>query len=129
MWKYFTAKNALCYLDVIPELESSCNSTYHRSIKMAPNQVSSLNVGSVRRNLYGNIKSKVKFKFHVRDWTHISKSRRTSKSDICLIGLNRSSLFPRGLPKDRPIYKLMDDSGEEETPSCWQNGKGTLKIQ
>ena len=43
--KYFTAKNILHYLDVLPELASSYNSTYHRSIKMAPNQVSFLNVG------------------------------------------------------------------------------------
>ena len=36
MWKYFTAKNTVHYLDVLPEVVSY-NSTYHRSIKMAPN--------------------------------------------------------------------------------------------
>ena len=61
MWKYFTANNTLRYLDVLPELVSSHNSTYHRRIKMTPNQVSLLSVGSVRRSLFGNIKSKVKF--------------------------------------------------------------------
>ena len=40
VWKYFTAKNTVHYLDVLLELVSSYNSTYHRSIKMAPNQVS-----------------------------------------------------------------------------------------
>ena len=55
MWKYFTAKNTVHYLDVLPELVSSYNSTYHRSIKMAPNQVGLLSVGSVTRNLYGNV--------------------------------------------------------------------------
>ena len=79
LWTYFIAKNTLHYLDVLLELVSFCNSTYHRSIKMAPNQVSVLNVGLVRRKLYGNLKSKVKFKFHVGDGVRISKSRRTFK--------------------------------------------------
>ena len=57
MLKYFTAKNTLHYLDVLPLLVSSYNSTYHRSVKTAPSQVSLLNVGLMRRNLYGNIKS------------------------------------------------------------------------
>ena len=77
MWTFFTAENTLCYLDVLPELVSSYNSTYHRSIKLAPNEVSLLNVDLVRRNLYGNIKSKVKFKVSVEDRVLISKSRRT----------------------------------------------------
>ena len=79
MWKYLTARNTLRYLDVLPEPLSSYNSTYHRSIKVAPNQVSLVRCGLVRRHLYGNIKSKVKFKFHVGDRVCISKSRRTFK--------------------------------------------------
>ena len=71
--------NTIHYLDVLPELVSSYNSKYHRSIKMAPNQVSLLNVGLARRNLYGNVKSKVKLKFRVGGRVRISKSRRTFK--------------------------------------------------
>ena len=74
MWKYFTAKNTVHYLDVFLELVSSYNSTYHRSIRMAQNQVSLFNVGLVRRNLYGNVTSKVKFKFRVGDRARISKT-------------------------------------------------------
>ena len=113
MWMYFTAKNTVHYLDVLPELVSSYNSTYHRIIKMAPNQVSLLNVGLVRRNLYGNVKSKVKFKFRVGD----RKSRRTNlRRDIYLTGQRRSSFtICKRVTKEHPIYKLTDDS---EDTSC-----------
>ena len=37
MWKYFTSKNTIHYLDVLPELASSYDSAYHRSIKMYKN--------------------------------------------------------------------------------------------
>ena len=112
MWKYFTAKNTLHYLDVLPELVSSYNSTYHRSIKMAPNQVSLLNVGLVRRNLYGNIKSKVKFKFRVGDRVRISKSRRTFKKGYLPNWTEEIFTISKRITKERPIYKLTDDSGE-----------------
>src|SRR5271163_2270655 len=36
MWRYFSHAFTGRYIDVLPHLVSSCNSTYHRSIKMAP---------------------------------------------------------------------------------------------
>ena len=33
MYKYFTAKNTLTYINLLPQLVSSYNNTYHRSIK------------------------------------------------------------------------------------------------
>ena len=102
MWKYFTAKNTMHYLDVLPELVSSYNSAYHRCIKMAPSQVSLLSVGLVRRNLYVNVKSNVKFKFHVGDRVRISKSRRTFLNGYLsnLTGQKRSSLYAKESPKN-----------------------------
>ena len=38
MYKYFTAKNTLTYINVL-QLVSSYNNTYHRSIKLKPSQV------------------------------------------------------------------------------------------
>ena len=102
MWKYFTAKNTIHYLDVLPELVSSYNSIYCSCIKMAPNQVSLPNVGLVRRNLYGNVKSNVKFKFYVGDRVRITKSRRTFLKGYLsnLTGQKRSSLYAKESPKN-----------------------------
>ncbi|KAM7444529.1 hypothetical protein ABFA07_006827 [Porites harrisoni] len=53
MYKYFTAKNTLTYINVLPQLVSSYNSTYHRSIKMKPSQVTKANEPQVWDTLCG----------------------------------------------------------------------------
>ena len=64
MYKYFTYKNTLCYIDVLPQLVKSYNNTYHRSIKMKPSQVTKVNEAKVWHTLYGdNTQKRVRFKF------------------------------------------------------------------
>ena len=82
------------------------------NIKVAPNQVSLLNVGLVRRNVYGNVKSKVKFKFHIRDRIRISKSPRTFKKGYLPNWTEEIFTFSKRITKECPIYKLTDDSRE-----------------
>jgi len=52
MYKYFTFKNRLRYIDVLRDLVDSYNATYHRSIEMAPNDVNATNEQLVRSRLY-----------------------------------------------------------------------------
>ena len=54
VYKYFTAKNILSYIDVLPKLVKSYNNTYHCSIKMKPSQVTKSNEAKVWDTLYGN---------------------------------------------------------------------------
>ena len=54
MWKYFTAKSTRVYIDILQDIVRGYNNSYHRSISQAPASVSLLNVGQVRRKLYGN---------------------------------------------------------------------------
>ena len=54
MYKYFTAKDTLTYINVLPQLVSSYNNTYHRSIKIKPSQVTKANEGQVWDTLYGD---------------------------------------------------------------------------
>ena len=66
MYKYFTAKNTLTYINVLPQLVSSYNNTYHRSIKMKPSQVTKANEAQVWDTLYGNdVEKRVRCKFQV----------------------------------------------------------------
>ena len=53
MWRYFTKHNTKRYVDILPNLVKSYNKTYHRSIKLAPAQVTSANQEVVWQNLYG----------------------------------------------------------------------------
>ena len=53
MYHYFTAHNTLSYVPVLQALAKGYNPSYHRSIKMPPNQVNKRNKQKVWDNLYG----------------------------------------------------------------------------
>ena len=82
LYHYFTGANSLRYTDVLQDIVDSYNNTYHRSIGRAPAMVSSLNVGQVRRKLYGKIeRSKPKhFKFKVGNHARLNLRKRLFKT-------------------------------------------------
>jgi transposase InsO family protein len=54
MFRYFTAKKTKVWIDILQDLVENYNDSYHRSIKMSPNQASlNKNEDKVRLNLYG----------------------------------------------------------------------------
>ena len=52
MFRYFTAKNTLRWIDVLPDLVMAYNESYHRSIGMAPLDVNADNEEQVWNRLY-----------------------------------------------------------------------------
>ena len=52
MWRYFTAKKTMRYIDVLPDLVYSYNHSVHRSIKTKPAQVTADNEKQVWHTLY-----------------------------------------------------------------------------
>ena len=52
MYRYFTIKNTLSYLPILPALLKGYNGSYHRSIGMAPEQVNTDNEKKVWDRLY-----------------------------------------------------------------------------
>ena len=52
---------------------------FHRSIRMAPNQVSLLHVGLVRRRLQNHSQKMTKPKCNLGDYVHLSLMRRMFK--------------------------------------------------
>ena len=54
MYRYFTAHNTLRYVDVLQPLIHTYNHTHHRSIGMAPHQVTPKTVPDVWDRLYGS---------------------------------------------------------------------------
>ena len=77
MYKYFTAKNTLRYIDVLQDLVNAYNNTSHRSIGMVPANVNKRHELEIRQRLYGvkNIKHSKKYKYNVDDEVRISKAR------------------------------------------------------
>ena len=113
MYKYFTAKNTLTYIDVLPKLVKSNNNTYHRSIKMKPSQVTKSNEAKVWDTLYGNdVDKRVRYKFQVGDRVRISKVKRMfEKSYLPNYTEEMFTIYQR-FARQVPVYKLKDDAGE-----------------
>ena len=53
MYHYFTGRNTRTYLNVLPQLLDGYNGSRHRSIGMAPRDVTEKNEGAVWSKLYG----------------------------------------------------------------------------
>ena len=118
MFKYFTAKNTLTYIDVLPQLIKSYNNTYHRSIKMKPTQVTKANEAKVWDTLYGSdVQKRVRFKFQVGDRVRISKVKRMFEKYYLPNYTEEMFTIYKRFARQVPVYKLKDHSGEilEET--------------
>ena len=79
LYRYFTAANTLRFDDVLPELVQGYSATRHRSIGMAPQDVTWDNEEAVWKRLYGqHVKAKrPKAKFNVGDRVRLNKIHRT----------------------------------------------------
>ena len=60
MWRYFTANSTYKYMDVLPSLLESYNTTHHRTIDRAPDEVNEKNELEVWKTMYGKSKKKQK---------------------------------------------------------------------
>ena len=86
MYKYFTAKTTLTYINVLPQLVSSYNHTYHRSIKMKPSQVTKANKAKVWYTLYGNhFQKSVRFTFQAGDRVSFTKVNRMFEKSYLIL--------------------------------------------
>src|SRR3989441_12827095 len=79
MWRYLTHTASGRYIDVLPQLVSSYNNTYHRSIKMAPSEVTAQNEAVVRRRLYPPKALPPKWRYMVGQTVRIKQSKRVFK--------------------------------------------------
>jgi transposase InsO family protein len=86
MWRYFTAKKTMRYLDMLPDLVYSYNHGKHRSIRTKPALVNSENENKIWHTLYdntiGNVKP-IKYKFNIGDQVRISKIKRKFEKGFC----------------------------------------------
>ena len=114
MWRYFTAKKTMRYIDVLPDLVYSYNHSVHRSIKMKPTDVTD-NEKQVWRTLYDHnddVKH-VKYKFKIGDQVRISKIKRKFEKGYLPNFSKEIFTISKQVPRDPPVYKLKDYDGEE----------------
>ena len=75
MHRWMTYSNSERYIDVIDDLVSAYNNSYHSSIGLAPNEVNSENQEDVWLRLYPPTLKRKKPKLTVGDYVRISKTR------------------------------------------------------
>ena len=97
-------------LHVLQDLVDSYNNTYHRNIGRAPATVSLLNVGTVRRKLYGGITSTMtkKFKFHAGDRVRLSLRKRLFKKGYKMNWTEEIFQITRHLSRTPVVYTVQD---------------------
>src|SRR3989442_10303620 len=113
MWRYLTHTSSGRYIDVLPQLVSSYNNTYHRSIKMSPSEVNAHNETVVRSRLFPVRNLVIKWRYKVGQTVRMRQSKRVFKKgyepswteDVFII----ASLYP----SDPPTYILKDLAGEK----------------
>ena len=115
LWRYFTRHDRLSYMTVLDSMVDVYNRTPHRSIGMAPNDVTSRNKASVWFRLYAapypikNLPSVLE--------TQCGSARQDGRSrrDICLSGQKRSSLSW----KER-VHNLPHSCWRITLGKCWR---------
>ena len=116
MWRYFTAKKTMRYLDMLPDLVYSYNYSEHRSIGRPPALVNSENEDEVFRTLYHNVLDNVqpvKYKFKIGDQVRISKIKRKFEKGYLPNYSKEIFTVSKKVPRNPPVYKLKDYDGEE----------------
>lgn len=113
MWKYLAANNSKRYVDVLQDLVSAYNRSYHRSIKMKPAEVTKDNEHIVFNNLYkAKDKGMITFKFKAGDTVRISKLRSPFKKGYEQNYTDEYFTVMECLHRRPPVYRLKDYDGE-----------------
>ena len=76
MYRRFTATGSHVWWNVLDKLVENYNNSYHRSIKMTPNEVSPANEATVRATLYPRLPPPKKGKYKVGQTVRITRKRR-----------------------------------------------------
>ena len=99
-------------MDVLPDLIHSYNNTHHRSIGMAPVEVSVDNEDVVRNRLYPKKPESYKWKYNVGDRVRISMQRQPFRKGY--LGDWSEEIFEikARLPTTPVTYELSDLAGE-----------------
>src|ERR1700759_1709236 len=113
MWRYLTRASTGRYIDVLPQLVSSYNNTYHRSIKMTPSEVNAQNESIVRKRLYPVRNFTIRWKYNVGQSVRMKQTKRVFKKGYEPSWTEEIFTISSLYPSDPPTYILKDLAGEE----------------
>ena len=113
MWRFFTHKKSFRYMEVLKDLLTSYNNSYHRTIKTTPRSVTSQNEDSIWHTMYGHPKllpdeTAVRFKFKIGDLVRISKVKRIFDKGYTANWTREIFKVFACEPRKPPVYRLTD---------------------
>ena len=110
LYRYFTAANTLRLVDALPQLVQGYNATRHRSIEMAPRDVTWENEEAVWKRLYEKrLKAKrPPPKFKVGDRVRLNKIHRTFEKGYLPGWTEEVFVVHRVTPGPVPTYKFRE---------------------
>ena len=129
MYRYFTFKKDTVkttnlhgkrYLEVLPKLILGYNNSFHRSIKMAPNEVNDKNKQQVFLNLYGfkeeeGEQSLVKIRFKPGMYVRLVKSKNIFEKGYTSSWSNHICIVDKVFAQIPPLYQVKNmDTGLSE---------------
>ena len=118
LYRYFEYKKS--YIDILPELVTSYNKSKHRSIGMAPMDVTRENELEVHSKLYPKQPQPIKFKYNVDDKVRIAREKPVFGKGYTQQWTDEIFTISQRQTTDPPVYKLKDYNGEEITGSFYE---------
>ena len=112
MWRYFTKKQTIRYVDALQDFVRSYNDSYHRSIGMAPSAVNGANQETVWQRLYGHDGGGGTPKYRVGDRVRISKAKRHFEKGYMANWTEELFTIVDAHRSDPPVYRLVDWHGD-----------------
>lgn len=116
LFKYLTHVNSYRYIDVFDKIVQSYNNSYHRTIKMAPNDVNDDNILEVYNNIKESQKvpaKKEKPKLKVGDYIRITKSKGVFSKGYSPNWTGEVFKIKSIVRRKPPVYYIVDLEGED----------------
>ena len=142
LFKYFTHKQTYRYIDILQDITANYNATYHRSIRMAPQDVTRENQQVVWENIYGHDIFKMttppqKVCFKVGDLVRISHTRNAFARGYNQGWSDELFTIKTAHKTSPPTYTLKDYAGEtilgrvyeQEVTKVFQKEDAQYKIE
>lgn len=107
LYRIFTHRNSYKYYDVLKHVLRSYNSTKHRSLGVAPNEVTPELESHIFQKLYG-YRTESKFKFNINDQVRISKARKVFQRGYLPNWTDEIFIVHKRFATNPPTYVLKD---------------------
>jgi hypothetical protein len=114
LWKYFTQRNTLRYINVLQTIISSINHSISQPLGCRPVDVNRDNEDEIRVKLYGKTTLKrPKYTFAVGDRVRIAKEKGKFQKGYLSNYTREVFIITQRMSRDPPVYRIRDETGEE----------------